>query len=370
MSIEIYDEEHQGASTEGFGSENYMAKASEAKATGSAKKKGFGLSVKNQVENFSNGGFPLLITIILAFIAVVVSCLAVFFTSVQGEEKVMVPNVIGKSWSTAFLEMQAKELYPKLYLRYSDKPGEEGLVLDQTPPGGTIVKAYQRIEVTVSRGIAVDSIENYVGQDIDAVQTRLQTLFSGNTLVDVRPVVYQKSSSKAGTILSQYPAEGTIISDPIKLFLIVSNGNEVEKVTVPNFTGVSIEKLLELMQTSKLVFEFKSHDAAGGEAPGTVTATDRAGAEVEAFSTVTLDLAFPVRGEADETVYGVLNCTLPEYPYPVPVRLEATDAEGNTKEIATISHPGKAVQIPYIVTKGSVITLYAMDSTVTQQTVN
>ncbi|MCR5317538.1 MAG: PASTA domain-containing protein [Treponema sp.] len=365
MSIEIYDEEHQGASTEGFGMDN----ADKSKQT-KAKKKGFGLSVKNQVESFSNGGLPLLVTIILAFAAVVISCLAVFFTSVQGEEKVMVPNVVGKPWSTAFLEMQAKELYPKLYLRYSDRPGEEGLVLDQNPPGETIVKAYQRIEVTVSRGIAVDSIENYVGQDIDAVQTRLQTLFSGNTLVDVRPAVYQKSTAKAGTILAQYPAEGTVISDPIKLFLIASSGSEAPKVTVPNFTGISIDKLLEVMQNSKLVFEFKSHDAAGGEAPGTVTATDKAGAEVEAFSTVTLDLAFPVRGEADETVYGVLTFNLPEYPYPVPVRLESTDAEGNTREITTISHPGKQVQIPYAVTKGSVLTLYAMDSTVAQQTVN
>ncbi|MBR3548621.1 MAG: PASTA domain-containing protein [Treponema sp.] len=365
MSIEIYDEEHQGASTEGFGMDN----ADEGIQT-KAKKKGFGLSVKNQVESFSNGGLPLLVTIILAFAAVVISCLAVFFTSVQGEEKVMVPNIVGKPWSTAFLEMQAKELYPKLYLRYSDRPGEEGLVLDQNPPGGTIAKASQRVEVTISRGIAVDSIENYQGQDIDAVQTRLQTLFSGNTLVDVRPAVYQKSTAKAGTILAQYPAEGTVISDPIKLFLIVSSGSEAPKVTVPNFTGISIDKLLEVMQNSKLVFEFKSHDAAGGEAPGTVTATDKAGAEVEAFSTVTLDLAFPVRGEADETVYGVLTCNLPEYPYPVPVRLESTDAEGNTKEITTISHPGKQVQIPYAVSKGSVLTLYAMDSTVTQQTVN
>jgi len=365
MSIEIYDEEHQGASTEGFGMDN----ADEGKQA-KAKKKGFGLSVKNQVESFSNGGLPLLVTIILAFAAVVISCLAVFFTSVQGEEKVMVPNIVGKPWSTAFLEMQAKELYPKLYLRYSDRPGEEGLVLDQNPPGGTIAKASQRVEVTISRGIAVDSIENYQGQDIDAVQTRLQTLFSGNTLVDVRPAVYQKSTAKAGTILAQYPAEGTVISDPIKLFLIVSSGSEAPKVTVPNFTGISIDKLLEVMQNSKLVFEFKSHDAAGGEAPGTVTATDKAGAEVEAFSTVTLDLAFPVRGEADETVYGVLTCNLPEYPYPVPVRLESTDAEGNTKEITTISHPGKQVQIPYAVSKGSVLTLYAMDSTVTQQTVN
>ena len=370
MSIEIYDEEHMGTSTEDFGPINSTAKVSEAKATGATKKKGFGLSLKNQVENFSNGGFPLLITIILAFIAVVVSCLAVFFTSVQGEEKVMVPNVVGKPWSTAFLEMQAKELYPKLYLRYSDKPGEEGLVLDQNPPGGSISKAYNRVEITVSRGIAVDSIENYVGQDIDAVQTRLQTLFSGNTLVDVRPAVYQKSTSKAGTILSQYPAEGTIISDPIKLFLIVSSGSEVEKVTVPNYTGITVEKLLEAMETSKLVFEFKTHDAAGAEAPGTVTATDKAGAEVEVFSTVTLDLAFPVRSEEDLSVYGVFNCTLPEYPYPVPLRLEATDPDGNTKEITTISHPGKEVHIPYVVTKGSVLTLYAMDSPVSQQTVN
>lgn len=356
MSNEVYDEENTGSSVE---------------STNSApKKKGFGFSVKNQIENLTGGGLPLFLVIVVTFVAVAASCLAVFFTNVQGEEKVMVPDVVGKSWATAFLEMQAKELYPRLYLRYSDQPGEEGLVLEQNPPGGSISKAYRRIEITVSRGVAVDSIENYVGQNVDAVQTKLQTLFSGNTLVDLRPAVFQRSDEKEGTILAQYPEEGTFISEPTKLFLVVSSGSQNKKVTVPDFTGLSVLKLLEQMQNSKLVFNFTTHDATAQETPGTVTGMDKSGAEVDSFSTVTLNLAFPARQESDEEVYGILNFTLPEYPFPVPVRLETTDSEGNNKELTTIMHPGKDVQLPYVVKKGSTLTLYALDTAVTQQTVN
>ena len=78
----------------------------------------------------------------------------------------------------------------------------------------------------------------------------------------------------------------------------------------------------------------------------------------------------PLHADEEKTVRILFTNDINDHIVSSDAEFTVTDAEGNTKEIATISHPGKAVQIPYIVTKGSVITLYAMDSTVTQQTVN
>src|SRR5574344_2200985 len=120
-------------------------------------------SYNDYVDHLQNGGKPLVWTVIITFLVMVIVCLAVFFASVKGAEKVMVPNVVGKDLETALLEMQAKELYGKIQLKYSDVPGDEGTVLNQNPHAGAIVKAYRRITLTVSSGAVIDIVENYIG---------------------------------------------------------------------------------------------------------------------------------------------------------------------------------------------------------------
>ena len=78
----------------------------------------------------------LVITCISAFIVMLLAACAIFFSNIKGAEKVLVPNVVGKKWDEAFLEMQIKELYPKINMRYSNLPGDEGLVLEQDPQPG------------------------------------------------------------------------------------------------------------------------------------------------------------------------------------------------------------------------------------------
>lgn len=334
------------------------------------KKKGkLGFFFKNQIENIQGGGIHILVTVFLTFLAVVISCLAVFFTSVQGQEKVMVPNVIGKNWSTAFLEMQAKELYPKLILRYSEKAGEEGLVLEQDPPAGSIVKAYHKVSVTVSRGIAIDRLEDYVGKNIDDVQTKLRTLFSGTSTLQIQPTVYQVSESPAGQILAQYPGGGTFLSDSVKVYFVVSAGSSMPQVTVPDLKDASMQQLFAAMENSRLLFTFNQQDAPRGQNHASVIKVQKADQKVEAFSTVTVDLSFPIPSEDDTDVYGILNATIDSYPYPVPIHLEENDEDGNTRTIVSFSHPGGKVEVPYSAKKGSILTLYTMDQIVAQETV-
>ncbi|MBR2106257.1 MAG: PASTA domain-containing protein, partial [Treponema sp.] len=125
---------------------------------------------------------PLYIGVAIAsFFVVVMAAVATFFLTVKGPEQVLVPNVVGKQLEDALLEMQVKELYPKINLRYSDVPGDEGSILEQNPPAGAIVKGYSRVSLVVSRGVVVDKLGNYVGQNYDDVVLSLQTLFAGQT---------------------------------------------------------------------------------------------------------------------------------------------------------------------------------------------
>jgi len=320
------------------------------------------INFQNYMANLQNGGKPLIWTVVITFVVMVIVCLAVFFASVKGAEKVMVPNVVGKELETALLEMQAKELYPKIQLKYSDVPGDEGTILDQSPNGGAIVKAYRRITLVVSRGAVLDKVENYIGQNIDDVRIKIQTQFTGQKqLIVLAEPVYKADKAAAGTILEQNPQEGSPIVDPVTVQFVVSRGDSYEQTKVPNIVGKNIDAVYSVMSSSKIIFDFTSHVAASGEKEGTVISEQRFTAElVPNYQRVTADFAFPAKADKD-IVYGMFTKKLADYPYAIAVRLDATDAEGQTNTLVSFYHTGLNLTIPYAVPAGTVLTLYVVD---------
>ena len=91
----------------------------------------FGVKFVENYEKLQSNIPVLIITCVTAFVVMLFVACVVFFNNVKGAEKVLVPNVVGKSLEDALLEMQVKELYPKINLRYSDTPGDEGSFLNR-----------------------------------------------------------------------------------------------------------------------------------------------------------------------------------------------------------------------------------------------
>lgn len=314
----------------------------------------------------------LIITCVLALVLMLFVTLVVFFNNVQGPEKVLVPNVIGKNLEDALLEMQVKELYPKINLRYSDLPGDEGTILEQDPDAGAIVKGYNRVSLVVSRGVVVDKVEDYVGKTVDEVQIRLQTLFAGQTrpLIVLATPEYKPDTSDAGTILEQDPPAGTSISEPVTVQLIVSRGPNYENTKAPWIIGQSVNDLLQTITRSKIVFDITSHVALPEENAGTVVDQQRFDSEyVPNYTRVTVDMAMP-KEEMNGNVYGIFQATLSNYPYPVPMKLDAIPTEGDAYTIVSFNHPGGNLTIPYAVPKGTQLVLYVVDKVQSRKTVN
>ncbi len=342
---------------------------------GEKKSGGFGRrirdGIRSQTEGLAYGGKPLFFTMILTFLVTVIACIAVFFASLQGEEKVMVPDVVGKSLTTALLEMQQKELYAKIQLRYSDTPGDELTILEQDPDPGSIVKAYRRVTLTVSRGPEGSGLEDFVGKNIDDVLPDLKKRFgTEGSPVTVADPVYKKDAKPAGTILAQTPRAGSPLADRERIQLIVSRGMEEEQAQVPDLSGMKVSDALKTLSSSRVIFDFTSHEAAATEKAGTVTAQDAAGQTVGIWKHVAADFAFAPAKEGDETSSGILTATVSEYPYPVPMTFRSSSQEGKTATLATFYHDGGRVSVPYSVAKGSTLTLYALDREVYSATVN
>ena len=320
-------------------------------------------SLAESFNTFQNSIPVIIITFVVSLVIMGLACIGVFFANVKGEEQVLVPNVVGKKWDEALLEMQTKELYPRITLRYSDNPGDEGKILEQDPDAGSIVKGYSRVSLVISRGIVIDEVGDYVGKNLDDVRMSLQTLFAGQTkpLIILAEPEYKPDLSDPGTILEQDPPEGFRITEPVTVQLVVSRGPNYENTRRPYVVGQSINDLLQTIARSKIVFDISGHTATGNEKAGTVVSQQTIDEEfVPNYTRVTVEMALPNDSD-DENISGIFQSKIALYPYPVPMRLEAVPEEGNSYTILNFNHPGGNVTIPYSVAKGTTLILYVVD---------
>lgn len=328
------------------------------------KGKAFQIDFHTAFEKLQSNGKLLLSTVIVTFVVMALACVAVFTVNVKGPEQVLVPDVTGKKLTTALIEMQAKKLYPEIQLRYSETPGDEGTILEQDPSGGAIRKGFSHISLVVSRGVVIDHVENYIGENIDSVRMKLQTLFAGTArpLIVIASPQYKADTAEAGTILEQDPPEGTNISDPVTVHFVVSRGPNFENTRVPDLIGNSVSDVLQQMSRTRLVFDFTSHEAEPGEVAGTVVREQTFAEELVAnYTHVAVEFAFSRQAQGGN-VYGIFEDVLTNYPYPVPIKLTAEPEDGDAYTIVTFSHPGGVVTIPYAVPRGTELVLSVVSS--------
>lgn len=327
------------------------------------------VSFVNGMESLQANGKALFVTVILAVIVMLLVCLAVFFGTVRSPEKVLVPQVEGKDLTQALLEMQVKELYPKIQLRYDEQPS--GTVLAQSPDAGAIVKGGTRVNLTVSRGAIVSEVGNYIGKKYDDLKIDLTTMFTGSrALIVLADPVYKASVEDPGTILEQDPPEGTKISEPVTLNVIVSSGPNFENTAVPHFIGRSVKEMLAMLPNLRVVLDFTAHKAASGEKEDAVVSQQTFEEKyIPKYTRMTVDMAFPVKPEND-LIYGIFETELAQFPYPVAMTVECIESNGQRYQLASLDHTGGHFSIPYAVSEGSELILRVADKIAERITVN
>lgn len=361
--------------------------------------KNFGISFMKVKETLEQAGSAFVAYTIALFVVMGIACVLVFLAANKGEEKVLVPDVVGTNIYRAQLMLQERELYPKLQLRYSDLPGQAGQIISQSPKGGTIVKAGRRVTLVVSRGIVFDHVGKYIGSNIDAIKTSLDALYAGaeTPSLTIAPPIFKMDASAPGTILEQDPPEGTPIAQPIALKFVVSSGSEKATAAVPDLKGKTLKEVYAMLGSSRVTFEFTPKTVAANETAGVVVSQEETKGNVAEYSRVKVEFAVsdltvasaePVEetaenapgkpkdirnkteGEAAEQnaevqihngVYGVFEAGIAEYPYPVPVKLEVVLQDGAKFSLVGFEHIGGHITIPYQAPRGSTLVLSVLD---------
>lgn len=327
------------------------------------------MSVGDIADDISGNGKTIVITSLVMLIVFVAVSTLVFFISLKSAEQVMVPNVVGKDLPEALLDLQARELYPRIQLRYSQKADEKGLILEQDPSPGAIVKGGKRIELVVSQGTVIDTVQNYIGENIEDVQNRIRELFTSGSrqyLQIKQPYLTKYSAEPAGTILEQEPAAGTPISNNMELTFVVSKGTQAETTQVPDMAGADLKKIYQVMQRAAVTFAFTAGSTTGTD----ITVQQQSAAAqsgVPVFSPVTLTVSLPE--SANGMVSGILKTTLAEFPYPFTVSLYAAYPNGDKDLLTSFRHPGGACSVPYTVPEGTKLSLEVLNKEVYTETV-
>ena len=327
------------------------------------------MSVGDIADDISGNGKTIVITSLVMLIVFVAVSTLVFFISLKSAEQVMVPNVVGKDLPEALLDLQARELYPRIQLRYSQKADEKGLILEQDPSPGAIVKGGKRIELVVSQGTVIDTVQNYIGENIEDVQNRIRELFTSGSRQYIQikqPYLTKYSAEPAGTILEQEPAAGTPISNNMELTFVVSKGTQAETTQVPDMAGADLKKIYQVMQRAAVTFAFTAGSTTGTD----ITVQQQSAAAqsgVPVFSPVTLTVSLPE--SADGMVSGILKTTLAEFPYPFTVSLYAAYPNGDKDLLTSFRHPGGACSVPYTVPEGTKLSLEVLNKEVYTETV-
>jgi len=298
---------------------------------------------------------------------------SVFFIAVRGAEQVMVPEVTGKELTDALLELQVKELYPRLQLRYSQTSRDKGLIIEQEPRPGTIVKAGRRVRLVVSMGVIVNKVENFIGRNVDDVRMDLLTVYSASGGVPLftikEPMMYEYSAENPGTILAQKPEAGADISGSTTLEFVVSMGRDNASVAVPQLTGLNLSRALDLISGSGINYHFTTRETSGNESGETVVYQNPPANTTVSLNTVVNLIVTTPAALAENEVFGLFRYAIPLNPYPLAVRLDALLPSGERVRLFTVNYSGGEFTVPYKLPVETVLVLYMLNRELYRETV-
>ncbi|MCL2878893.1 MAG: PASTA domain-containing protein [Treponema sp.] len=326
----------------------------------------------DSIEGYIANHLKLFIAMTVGILVLVgIVALVIFSIAVRGAEQTLVPDIQGKQLTEALLELQEKELYPRIQLRYSQNANDRGQILEQDPLPGTIVKAGRRIRLVVSQGVVISKVDTYIGRDLNEVRMDIQTIDSGlpQPLLSIKePVMYEFSGQAPGLVIEQKPLPGADISGPLQLEFVVSKGPENTTVTVPRFTGLSISAALKMISSGNINFHFSVRSVRDKEKYETVVdQSPDPDSKVNAGAVVQLTITPPEKLK-DGEVFKLFHYAIPLNPYPLSVSLDAVYPSGDRAQIITVNYAGGDFTAPCRVPAGTVLILSMLNREIYRET--
>ncbi len=194
--------------------------------------------------------------------------------------EVQVPNVTDRPMTLAKQLLETANLRVDVVEQFDAKISA-GHVISQSPEAGTTVKEQRVVTIYVSKGGEELTMPNLKGLSRLSAESKLKKMG-----LSVGSVYERVSDQEAWTVLDQEPAEGKKIAKGQSVDLTLSKGRPIKLVSVPDFTGGTLDAAKDRLKQLKLsvgtVTREKSRQASGT----VLSQTPRGGTEVDEGTTI------------------------------------------------------------------------------------
>ncbi|GAB7037911.1 MULTISPECIES: Stk1 family PASTA domain-containing Ser/Thr kinase [Catenuloplanes] len=136
-----------------------------------------------------------------------------------GPERFTVPDVVGKDFAVAKLELENRGLAVERGPDKFDNAIPEGFVVAIEPKENAEVKPGDRVTVTVSKGRAPITVPSLIGKNVNQARSELAAL--GLNLLEERKDDPNRARDE---VIAQDPADGTGVEEGADIRVTVSNG--------------------------------------------------------------------------------------------------------------------------------------------------
>lgn len=166
-------------------------------------------------------------------------------------QTIKVENFVGQVYNEEMQASMPAEYHVTVEYRY-DEESEPDTILEQDPKPGeqrNVIagKQYCELTLTLSRGAQSFALENYAILDARMVSLEMERLGLKSTVTEE-----YNDTVLEGYVIRTEPAAGETVTSGDMITLVVSKGQKVEYVSVPDFRGMARADALRLLYSTPL----------------------------------------------------------------------------------------------------------------------
>lgn len=191
--------------------------------------------------------FPLFIIIFAVLCVVLFFSCQIFEKRFFNEEYIITPDFVTMSVTDAAILAKSKGLSVK-QVGEAFSEYDMGKIYQQGTIPGKKVKKGRIIQIYVSKGKSQVRVPALAGLDLTAGR-----IFAEKAGINIGNVIMVSSSIEGNKIIASDPAEGEYLSKNGAVVLLVSSGNSVEQIFMPDIIGIDVSKAKEILRKHNLL---------------------------------------------------------------------------------------------------------------------
>lgn len=216
----------------------------------------------------------------------------------SGPQDVPLPNFVGQNYDDV-KNNPAYKNFKFITETKNDSSQKAGIILNQNPKAGTVVKSNSDVTLTINAGGKMVTIPDLTNKTQDEAVSNLQQL---NLTYDVLPV--EDANVAKGYVQNTDPPAGTQVAEGSKVSVYVSTGSTGEKVAVPAVIDETLDAAKKDLAAAGLtVGKITTKDDTGKPKDTVIETTPLPGVQVAKGSSVSIVVSSGKKSEKSIDIF-------------------------------------------------------------------